>query len=267
MRVVWVSGASSGLGKHTALALKNAGWRVVAGARSFAGREGEGEQGYLLSLDVTDDESVARFSDAALTLFGVPDALCNCAGVLTLGAVEDVSPDEWRALLDTNLLGQARMIRAALPHMRARGAGKIVNFSSINGLLGIPFQGAYTASKHALEGMSECLALETRAQGIQVMLVEPGDHSGGSRAYRGHASRQTPAYAEAYKAATARIAGDEDGGLSPQRLGERVARAMSRKRMPFRLIVAKFDQRLAVLLHDVLPPGLFARIIGGYYKK
>ena len=178
MKVVWITGASSGLGYSTAKALVRAGYTVVCGARSFEGQEGESETGYRLPLDVRDEKSCDAFCCRAREKFGAPWALVNAAGVLTLGACEQYAARELKDVLDTNFLGGVRMTQRVLADMRAQGAGRIVNFSSINGLLGIPFQGAYVASKHAIEGFSECLAAEVAPFGVQVMLVEPGESPG-----------------------------------------------------------------------------------------
>ncbi len=267
-QVVWVTGESSGLGLHTAQRLAAHGFQVVAGARSFGG-EKSAAGCHCLPLDVTEDESADAFAKKAVGLYGPPDALVNCAGVLILGACETYGIEEIRRVMETNFLGQARMIQRALPLMRERGRGRIVNFSSINGLLGIPFEGAYTASKHAVEGFSECLALEAKPFGIEVMLVEPGDHQSGSRAYRGHSRGMTKdnPYLDAFEVGTGVIAWDEEHGSDPDRLGDRITKALQKKRLPRRLRIAKWDQKLAVVLHDALPAWAFDRIIGNYYKK
>ena len=135
-KTVWVTGASSGLGLHTAMALRDDGWRVIAGARSF--EDGEADGMMKLRLDVTDDESVRRFCEKAEGI-AMPDALVQCAGMLVLGSCEETRTEEYRRVMDTNYLGMVRMNRAVLPLMRRQGGGKIVLFSSINGLLGIPF--------------------------------------------------------------------------------------------------------------------------------
>lgn len=267
-QVVWITGASSGLGMHTAQALARHGFQVIAGARSFG--EGKAVAGcHSLPLDVTDEKSVDAFVERALRIAGTPDVLVNCAGMLILGACESYPLDELRQVMETNFLGQAAMISRVMPLMRKRGRGRIVNFSSINGLLGIPFEGAYTASKHAVEGYSECLALEGKPFGIEVMLVEPGDHQSGSRAYRRHSRgiTQDSPYKAAFDAGAAVIAHDEDNGSDPDALGEKIAKTLKKRRLPRRLRVAKFDQHLAVILHDLLPGGLFARIIASYYRK
>lgn len=267
-QVVWITGASSGLGLHTAQALVRHGFTVVAGARSFG--RGKTVAGCdCLLLDVTSQSSIDAFADAALNLHGAPDILVNCAGMLILGACESYPLDELRQVMETNFFSQAAMISKVLPFMREKGKGRIVNFSSINGLLGIPFEGAYTASKHAIEGYSECLSYEVKPFGIEVMLVEPGDHRSGSSAYRRHSAGMTDAspYKKAFDAGTAQIAHDEATGSDPDRLGNKIAKALQRKRLPHRLRVAKPDQHLAVILHDLLPNRMFEKIIGPYYQK
>ena len=267
-QVVWITGASSGLGLHTAKQLGSPGYDVIAGARSF--KEGNAvEHCQCVSLDVTDETSIDGFVQRALQLSGPPDILVNCAGMLVLGSCENYETEEIQRVLNVNFLGQVRMIQRVLPLMREKGGGKIVNFSSINGLLGIPFEGAYTASKHAIEGFSECLALEVKPYGIQVMLVEPGDHQSGSRAYRPHSGGMSEAspYWQAFQAGTKVIAHDEENGSDPDRLGEKIAKVLKRRHIPRRLCIAKFDQHLAVWLHDVLPAWAFDRIIGPYYRK
>ncbi len=266
-KTVWITGASSGLGLHTAAALRRDGWKVIAGARSF--REEEGADGIVrLPLDVTDGESVRAFCRRAAEE-GLPDALVQCAGMLVLGSCEETETEEFRRVMDTNFLGMVRMNRQVLPLMRQRGGGKIVMFSSINGLLGIPFQGAYTASKHAIEGYAECLSLEGQPFGIQVMLVEPGDHRSGSDKYRPHAAAMTEKspYAAAYKSATDRIHRDETGGSDPDRLGRIVARTLDRKRIPLRKRVASAEQHLAVWVHRFLGARVNRWVLRLYYIR
>lgn len=262
---VLITGASSGLGLHTARAVRDAGYTVIAGARSFAGDQAEGM--HRLPLDVTDDASVAAFMEAARSIAPRIDAVVHCAGVLVLGSCEETSLAEYRRVMETNFLGMVRVNQAVLPLMRAQGGGRIVMFSSINGLLGVPFQSAYTAAKHAVEGYAECLMMETRRFGIRVCLVEPGDHRSGSERYRmrARAMGEDSPYMADYRAAAAVIHRDETGGSDPDRLGRKVARALGRRWMPFRLRVAKPDQHLAVVLHDALPPGLNGAILRGYY--
>ena len=265
-KTVWVTGASSGLGLHTAAALKEDGWRVIAGARSF--EDGEQDGIHRLKLDVTDEESIRRFCEKAQEI-APPDALVQCAGMLVLGSCEETGLEEFRRVIDTNYLGMVRVNKAVLPLMRARGVGKIVLFSSINGLMGIPFQSAYPASKHAIEGYAECLAMEVKPFGIQVMLVEPGDHRSGSDKYRPHAAAMSDAspYVAEYESSIAQIAHDEHNGSDPDVLGRKIARTLDRERIPFRKRIASPDQHMAVYIHRFLPAKLNAAILRSYYIR
>ena len=266
--VVWISGASSGLGKAIAKAFVRAGYRVAAGARSFRDQEGTAdEKGLKFFLDVTDGESVARFAEKATAALGAPDILINCAGILILGPYEEYTLDEIHRVMDTDFYGMVRMCQAVIAPMRENGGGRIVCLSSINGLLGIPYQGAYTAAKHAVEGFAECLSMEVRPFGIEVMLVEPGDHRSGSDAYRRHAQRagDNPAYHPSFEHVTQTIEHDETHGSDPDRLGEKLAALMGRKHLPLRKRIASPDQKAAVLMHRLLPGRLFSRVIASYY--
>lgn len=256
------------MGLHTALALQRAGFTVVAGARSFSGDPAPGEDGiWRLPLDVTDKESIFSFAQSAMHISPKVDALVNCAGILTLGSCEETSREESQEVMQTNFFGTVAMIQTVLPIMRKQRAGRIINFSSILGLFGIPFQSAYTASKHAMEGYTESLALEVQPFGIQVCLVEPGDHRGGSQAYRRHAAalKRSSPYREAFQRGTAVIDHDERNGSDPDRLGEKVACLLTRRRMPLRKLIAKFDQHLIVLIYTFLPVRVAQCILTHYY--
>ena len=267
-KTVWITGASSGLGLHTAMAFRNDGWQVIAGARSFGDNPSAIEGATCLPLDVTDESNIAAFCEKASAV-ALPDALVQCAGMLVLGSCEETETEEFRRVIDTNYLGMVRMNRAVLPLMRKNGGGKIVMFSSINGLMGIPFQSAYTASKHAIEGYAECLALEVKPFNIQVMLVEPGDHRSGSDKYRPHAAAMNDAshYAAAYDSAVKQIHHDETNGSDPDVLGRKIAKALDRKRIPFRKRIASPDQHLAVYIHRFLGSRINAAILRSYYIK
>ena len=269
---VWVIGASSGLGLATAQAFADDGWLVVSGARSFGAQsEADPTDGRIhkLALDVTDAQSRQAFIQNAFALDAHVDALVYCAAVLVLGPCEETTHTEYERVMQTNFLGLTDMVTLALPAMRSQHSGKIILFSSINGLLGIPFQSAYTASKHAIEGYAECLSMEVRPYGIQVCLVEPGDHRGGSQHTRLHTTPSTDAspYEQACHIASNIIQRDESGGLLPAKLGQKVVCNANRKHMRFRLRVAKPDQRLAVILHDALPASLHFAILRDYYGK
>jgi NAD(P)-dependent dehydrogenase (short-subunit alcohol dehydrogenase family) len=178
---VLITGCSSGIGLLTAVEMARRGDTVVATMRNpdRGGplRDAAAEAGVdltVVALDVADDASVRRGIAEAEAAVGPLDVVVNNAGIEVKGPIEEVDDDEALRQLDTNVLGPLRVIRAVVPSMRERRSGTIVNVSSLAGLVARPFAGLYAASKHALEALSEALALEVRAYGVRVVVVEPG---------------------------------------------------------------------------------------------
>src|SRR5438445_2243158 len=172
-QVALVTGASSGIGAADARARVGAGFTVYGTSRKATPGEKRGEMVFL-ALDVTDDESVADAVREVLDRSGRIDVLVNNAGLGVAGAAEESSVEQARALFETNLFGSIRMTRAVLPHMREQRSGRIINVSSIVGLIPVPYMALYASSKHALEGYSESIDHEVREHGVRVLLVEPG---------------------------------------------------------------------------------------------
>lgn len=169
--VALVTGASSGIGRASAQALKAAGYRVFGTSRKPSNTPPEGVT--MLIADVTDDASVERLVADVMAAAGRIDLLVNNAGYAVSGAAEESSIGQVQALFDTNFHGVVRVTNAALPIMRAQGAGRILNIGSVVGLIPGPFGAYYTASKHAIEGYSESLDHEVRPFGIRVAVIEP----------------------------------------------------------------------------------------------
>ena len=176
MRSVLITGCSSGIGLATAELLKSRGWRVIATARKPEDVKRLSAQGFeALQLDVCDTASIQHALATLLTLTGGElDALVNNAGIAVPGAVEDLSRDNLQRQFDTNFFGLVELTRQVIPVMRRRNRGRIVMVSSILGRVAMPWRGAYNASKHALEGITDTLRMELRGSGIRVALVNPG---------------------------------------------------------------------------------------------
>ena len=173
--VVLITGCSSGIGRATARTFNDNGWRVWATARDSTDIEALGEVGCTTAaLYVTDGDQVRRVVERLVKAEGRFDCLVNNAGYGQAGAIEDVPLDRIHAQFDVNVYGVVRLIKAVLPHMRAQGHGTIVNVSSFMGRMTFPFRGIYAGSKHALEGLSDALRMETGSFGVDVVLVEPG---------------------------------------------------------------------------------------------
>jgi NAD(P)-dependent dehydrogenase (short-subunit alcohol dehydrogenase family) len=169
--VAIVTGASGGIGDASARALQAAGYRVFGTYRRPPATMSPGIE--YLTCDVTSDESVQTAVGQALAKAGRIDLLVNNAGVGLVAGAEESSVQQAQSLFDVNLFGVFRLTNAVLPIMRRQGSGRIVNISSVMGLIPAPFMALYAASKHALEGYSESLDHEIRATGVRVVLVEP----------------------------------------------------------------------------------------------
>jgi NAD(P)-dependent dehydrogenase (short-subunit alcohol dehydrogenase family) len=178
-----ITGTSSGIGLWTAVELAAAGHHVTASMRDVGRREALDralrERGVehlveILALDVTDDDSVTKAVKNVLARHQRLDVVINNAGIASANFLEAASWDEWRSVLDTNLLGQVRVTNAALPVLRSQGSGRIIFVSSLGGRVPTPGLGVYCASKFALEGYAETLRLELSPFGVDVVLVEPG---------------------------------------------------------------------------------------------
>lgn len=181
MTNILITGCSSGFGYLAALDLARRGERVFATMRNIVrgqalARIAESEHLPLSihTLDVTDPASVQRGVAEVLELGGKIDVLINNAGYAQRGPIETLSDGEVQRQFDTNVTGLIRMVRAVVPHMRERNVGTIINLSSLSGLVGAPYEGAYSATKHAVEAISQALRFELAATAIRVLLIEPG---------------------------------------------------------------------------------------------
>ncbi|MER7504259.1 oxidoreductase [Nonomuraea pusilla] len=174
-KVCLVTGASSGIGRATALELRRAG-HVVYGAARRLGRMDELRQagGHAVAMDVTSEEDLGRVVRTVLDEQHKIDVLINNAGIGLHGAIEDVPVERARQLFEVNVFGPARLTQLVLPHLRQQRSGTIVNVSSIAGEIALPLVGWYHASKHALEAYSDSLRQECGPFGIDVVLIQPG---------------------------------------------------------------------------------------------
>jgi NAD(P)-dependent dehydrogenase (short-subunit alcohol dehydrogenase family) len=178
-RTWFITGASRGLGRAFVLAALERGDRVAAAARSITRRDFDdryGDRLLALPLDVTDRDAVFAAVNTAVEHFGRLDIVVNNAGTMSSGMIEEFTEAEARAQLEVNLFGALWVCQAVLPHLRARASGHIVQVSSIAALGGFPSTGMYSASKFALEGMSEALAMEAASFGVKLSIVQPGGY-------------------------------------------------------------------------------------------
>ncbi|MGB2982339.1 MAG: SDR family oxidoreductase [Candidatus Bipolaricaulia bacterium] len=270
-KVVLITGASSGIGKACAEHLADHEFVTFAAARSLteASFDNAGSfDGRLhgVRMDVDSDDSVQSGIEQVLTQSGRLDAVVNCAGFGIGGSIEDTSIDEAKAIFETNLFGILRVCRAALPIMRKQRSGRIVNVSSLAGRIGLPFQGSYSATKFAIEGLTEALRMEVKAFGIRVSLIEPGDFCTGFTANRRVVGDPGDAYAEPCRRAVEAMESDEMGGASPERVARLLHRILRTASPRLRYTVGPLSQRLSAIGKPLLPSGFFEREVMKHYN-
>jgi len=255
-KVVLVTGASAGLGQACADHLDATGWTVVgASRRGTSTGTWEG-----LVVDVDDDRSVRTGVDEVLARHGRIDALVAAAGWGLAGPVEDTPLQEAKAQVETNFWGVVRVVQAVLPAMRAQGGGRLVLMSSIGGIIGIPFQAFYSASKFALEGLGESLAYEVAPHGISLTLVEPGNFATDftdSRRMVSAAAGDNPTYRAAFEKAVSLMERDERNGAAPMDVAIAVQKLLASRRPPRRVSVGKSGERVGLIAKRLLPFRIF----------
>lgn len=264
-QIILITGATSGIGRHAALYLAQRGHRVIATGRkepllAELRREASGA-GLSLStvaLDVTrpGDIAAAVTEVARLTEGHGVDVLVNNAGHGMLVPLDDMSDADTRALFETNVFGLMAVTRAFLPSMRSRGRGRIINISSIGGIVTLPFYGAYSATKFAVESLSDAMRQELRPFGIRVVLVEPGpirtefNRTSVASLHR-YGSAASP-YAALYPRVDKIIQIASAKAASPQTISRLIHKAVSAGR-PRARYVGPFTSRLAIFLSKFLP--------------
>jgi NAD(P)-dependent dehydrogenase (short-subunit alcohol dehydrogenase family) len=238
-RVWLVTGAGSGFGRAIVEAAVAAGDVVVATARSTESIQAlaaaHPDQVDAVQLDVTDPAQITSVVDDVLERHGRVDVLVNNAGRTHVGAVEETTDEELRSLFEVHFFGPAALVRAVLPHMRERRSGAIVQLSSMGGQLSFAGFSAYSATKFALEGLSEALADEVGAFGIKVLIVEPGAFRTGLFGAKS-ASAETTVYADSVGKTREMIQnGDGTQPGDPAKAAAAILRALKAERPPLRL--------------------------------
>jgi NAD(P)-dependent dehydrogenase (short-subunit alcohol dehydrogenase family) len=265
-KVILITGVSTGFGKETARLLAEKGHIVYGTLRKGTGTDGAVR---YLKLDLTDYGSIKSAVSHIISNEGRIDILVNNAGMHTGGPIETTPPDNIRLQMETNFTGLVHLTREVIPHMRSQGGGTIINFSSIGGLMGLPFQAFYSAAKFAIEGFSEALRMEVKKYKIRIVLINPGDfHTNNSSNRRNFLAPTGPddPYNEQFEKTLAVIEKDEGNGWEPVVLAKKMVRIIECNNPRQRYIIASFEQKLAVLLRYLLPGKIFSMILEDHYK-
>jgi NAD(P)-dependent dehydrogenase (short-subunit alcohol dehydrogenase family) len=254
--VVLVTGASAGLGRATAEKLAAEGWTVFGASRRGLG--GQNWQG--LVMDVDSDESVKGGIARIVSEHGQLDAFVAAAGWGLVGPVENTSIAEAKTQLETNFWGVVRVTNELLPLLRANGGGRVVLVSSLGGLIAIPFQAYYCASKFALEGWAEALAYEVTPFNIKITLIEPGNFKTEFTSSRRESALTNAAYKDALNHAIGVMEHDEINGADPQRVAKLISKQLAAKSPRRRISVGKSGERIGLVAKRLLPHRLFEAV-------
>jgi len=263
-KIVLITGVSSGFGKATAALLAKSGYIVYGTVRNLI----ETNQGIrLLKMDLTNHDSIKLAVSEVLHNEGRIDVLINNAGMHTGGSIETTPIENVKLQLETNIMGMVYLLREVLPTMRKQHSGTIINFSSIGGLMGLPFQAFYSASKFAIEGLSEALRMEVKQFNIKVIVINPGDFHTNNTANRRHFLIQLAEdpYAEQFEKTLSIIEKDENSGWTPEVLARKLVNIIEKKNTGNQYVIASPEQKLAVLLKKLLPTAWFMKILALHY--
>lgn len=269
-RTVLITGCSSGIGLCVAHDLRRRGYRVIASARKPEDVTRLREEGLeSLQLDLADPDSVRK---AAQQVLEITDqriyGLFNNGAYGQPGAVEDLSREALRLQFETNLFGWHQLTCLLIPAMRCQGEGRIIQNSSVLGLVALRYRGAYVASKFALEGLSDCLRLELEGSGVRVSLIEPGPitsrfRDNAYRMWKAHVDPSDSPHRDTYRAMEERLTKPGPAApftLPPEAVLKRVVHALESPRPRIRYYVT-FPTYLFALLRRILPPGILDRVL------
>jgi NAD(P)-dependent dehydrogenase (short-subunit alcohol dehydrogenase family) len=222
----------------------------------------------MLPMDVAQPASVQAAVQTIIDKHGRIDAVVNNAGMGIGGALELATPEEIALQMKTNFMGTVNVCNAIIPYMRRAGGGKIINMSSIGGVMGIPFQGFYSASKFAIEGYSETLSLELHPFKIKVILVEPGDFATGFTAARivSEQTKNSEYYGDKFNKCMAIIEKEENGGCKPVKLAKVMYRIIKSKRPKFRYKVGNMVQTGFARAKAIVPSRTYQSLLRFFYN-
>jgi len=264
-KVVFITGASSGIGKAIAEYLVEKKYKVYGTSRnpdkvkdiSFP----------LLALDVIDKESIKTAISTLIDREGRIDVLINNAGKGITGPIEDTPTEEMKSNFDTNFFGPIQVIKAVLPYMRKQKSGKIINVTSIAGYMGLPYRGIYSASKGALELITEAISMEVKTFGIDVVNVAPGDFSTNIAAGRYHTPvYENSAYKDSYAENLALMDEHVDHGENPIVMAKAIHHIIISKKTKIHYKVGGFMEKFSIVLKRILPDRVYEKLLMNHYK-
>ena len=264
-KVVLITGASSGIGHSIATFLFERGYKVYGTSRSIKNvRDFPFE---IVVLDVLQLNTITEAVSSIINKEGRLDVLVNNAGMGITGSIEDTPTDEMRAVFNTNLFGAIDVMKSVLPQMRKQKSGIIINVTSIAGYMGLPFRGVYSATKGALEIITEAASMEVKNFGIKVVNVAPGDFATNIAAGRYHTPVfENSSYKKKYQANLDLMNSHVDDGMDPLEMAKAVFKIIHTKKPKIHYKVGGFMEKFSIVLKRILPDRVYESLLMKHYK-
>ncbi|MCW1148479.1 SDR family oxidoreductase [Flavobacterium lacisediminis] len=264
-KVVLITGGSSGIGKSIGAFLHQKGFVVYGTSRNP--EKITNSIFPLVALDVRDKQSIVNCVAEVIQKSGRLDIVINNAGVGITGPIEEIPTEEIRNNFETNLFGPIEVMKSVLPQMREQKSGLIINITSIAGYMGLPYRGIYSASKGALELITEALRMEVKSFGIQITNVAPGDFATNIAAGRYHAPVvKGSAYEVPYGNTLKEMDSHVDSGSNPNEMAEAIFAIIQTDKPKVHYKVGAFMQKFSIVLKRILPDTMYEKMLMNHYK-
>lgn len=264
-KVILITGASSGIGKETANYLSKKGYKVYGTSRNP--KEKDDILFELIALDVLKIDTIKTAIELVLAKENRLDVLINNAGMGITGPIEDTPTDEMRKVFNTNFFGAIDVMKQVLPEMRKQKSGLIINVTSIAGYMGLPFRGVYSATKGALELVTEAVSMEVKNQGVHVVNVAPGDFATNIAEGRYHTPvLENSAYKQKYQENLNLMDAHVDKGMHPIEMAKAIEKIINTKSPKLHYKVGDFMQKFSIVLKRILPDRVYEKLLMNHYK-
>jgi NAD(P)-dependent dehydrogenase (short-subunit alcohol dehydrogenase family) len=264
-KVVLITGGSSGIGKAIGEFLHNKGFIVYGTSRNP--EKITNSVFPLLALDVRNPETITTAISQIIEKLGRIDVVINNAGVGITGPIEEIPTQEMKSHFDTNFFGPIEVVQSVLPQMRLQKSGLIINITSIAGYMGLPYRGIYSASKGALELITEALRMEVKSFGIHITNVAPGDFATNIASGRYHAPVISgSAYEIPYGNTLKEMDEHVDSGSNPNEMAEAIYKIIQTPNPKIHYKIGAFMQKFSIVLKRILPDNVYEKMLMNHYK-
>jgi len=263
-KVVLITGASSGIGKISAEYLSGKGFKVYGTSRKS---NSDKLPFTMLSLDLTNKDSIVKAIEIIIKKEHRIDVLVNNAGTGITGAFEETPTEEMRKFFETNFFGLIDVTKEVLPQMRKQNSGLIINITSLAGYMGLPFRGIYSATKGALEILTESIRMEVKEFGIAIINIAPGDYATNIVSGRYHSPFiEGSAYNDSYRRNLALMNNHVSDGRDPIEIARKIESIINMSKPKIHYKVGDSLQKFSIVLKRILPDRIYEKLIMNYYK-